>query len=122
MFLEETLKKIKPEAIESTNVLKGVQGSALYGEQGANGVIIIKTLANLSEKEQKKLDKLLKNDKKAQQTVVPISRPNQEEYESFAENPFTNPLTEALSTVFDRCGQCILYQHPTLHQQWTEST
>ena len=95
---EETLKKIKPEAIESTNVLKGVQGSALYGEQGANGVIIIKTLANLSEKEQKKLDKLLKNDKKAQQTVVPIIEPNEEEYESFAENPFTNPLTEALST------------------------
>lgn len=95
---EETLKKIKPEAIESTNVLKGVQGSALYGEQGANGVIIIKTLANLSEKEQKKLDKLLKGDKKGQQTVVPRMEPNNEEYESFVENPFTNPKNEALST------------------------
>jgi len=94
----ETLQKLKPKTIESTKVLKGAQGAALYGEQGVNGVIIVKTLANLSEKEQKNLDNLLKADKKAQQTVVPIIEPNEEAYESFVENPFTNPLTEALST------------------------
>ena len=32
-------------------------GAALYGEQGVNGVIIVKTLANLSEKEQKNLER-----------------------------------------------------------------
>ena len=94
----ETLQNLKPETIESTNVLKGAQGAALYGEQGVNGVIVVKTLANLSEKEQKKLDKLLKDDKKEQQTVVPRMEPNEEEYDSFVENPFTNPISEALST------------------------
>jgi len=94
----ETLQKLKPETIESTNVLKGAQGAALYGEQGVNGVIVVKTLANLSKKEQKNLDELLKDDKKEQQTVVPRMEPNEEEYDSFVENPFTNPLSEALST------------------------
>ncbi|MEW5676168.1 von Willebrand factor type A domain-containing protein [Flavobacterium enshiense] len=94
----ETLRKLKPENIESTNVLKGAQGAALYGEQGVNGVIVVKTFSNLSRKDQKELDKLLKTDKKGQQTVVPIVIPNEEDYDSFVENPFTNPKNEALST------------------------
>lgn len=39
----ETLANMAPESIESTNVLKGAAGSALYGSEGANGVIIINT-------------------------------------------------------------------------------
>ncbi|MQP25554.1 SusC/RagA family TonB-linked outer membrane protein [Flavobacterium sp. LMO8] len=38
-----TLQSLAPEIIESTNVLKGAQGAALYGEQGVNGVIIVNT-------------------------------------------------------------------------------
>lgn len=38
-----TLQALAPEIIESTNVLKGAQGAALYGEQGVNGVIIVNT-------------------------------------------------------------------------------
>ncbi|WP_333810311.1 SusC/RagA family TonB-linked outer membrane protein [Flavobacterium sp.] len=38
-----TLQALAPEIIESTNVLKGAQGAALYGEQGVNGVIIVTT-------------------------------------------------------------------------------
>lgn len=38
-----TLQSLAPELIESTNVLKGAQGAALYGEQGVNGVIIVNT-------------------------------------------------------------------------------
>ena len=37
------LQALAPELIESTNVLKGAQGAALYGEQGVNGVIIVTT-------------------------------------------------------------------------------
>nr|WP_294934408.1 SusC/RagA family TonB-linked outer membrane protein [uncultured Flavobacterium sp.] len=37
------LQNLSPELIESTNILKGAQGSALYGEQGVNGVIIVNT-------------------------------------------------------------------------------
>jgi TonB-linked SusC/RagA family outer membrane protein len=37
------LQSIAPELIESTNVIKGMQGAALYGEQGRNGVIVVTT-------------------------------------------------------------------------------
>lgn len=40
---DETYKQLPPEAIKSVNVIKGVQGTALYGEQGENGVIVITT-------------------------------------------------------------------------------
>jgi len=34
---------LPPEAIESINIIKGLQGSALYGSQGTNGVILVTT-------------------------------------------------------------------------------
>jgi TonB-dependent SusC/RagA subfamily outer membrane receptor len=37
------LAALPPEMIESTNVLKGPQGAALYGSQGINGVLIVTT-------------------------------------------------------------------------------
>ncbi|AZI33932.1 SusC/RagA family TonB-linked outer membrane protein [Kaistella carnis] len=37
------LGALPPEAIENVNVIKGLQGSALYGSQGVNGVIIVTT-------------------------------------------------------------------------------
>ena len=37
------LQSILPEDISTTDILKGAQGIALYGEQGSNGVIIITT-------------------------------------------------------------------------------
>jgi len=37
------LQAMAPEMIESTNVLKGAQGAALYGDQGVNGVIVVTT-------------------------------------------------------------------------------
>jgi len=37
------LAQLPPESIENVNVIKGMQGSALYGQQGANGVIIVTT-------------------------------------------------------------------------------
>ncbi|PIF47437.1 TonB-linked SusC/RagA family outer membrane protein [Chryseobacterium sp. 52] len=36
-------QQLPPEVIESVNVFKGQQGSALYGERGSNGVIIVTT-------------------------------------------------------------------------------
>jgi TonB-linked SusC/RagA family outer membrane protein len=36
-------QQLPPEVIESTNILKGQQGAALYGERGGNGVIIVTT-------------------------------------------------------------------------------
>ena len=37
------LNKLKPKNIQSVNVIKGASGSALYGSQGSNGVIIVQT-------------------------------------------------------------------------------
>ena len=37
------LQQLPPETIESVNAVKGPQGAALYGEQGANGVLIVTT-------------------------------------------------------------------------------
>ena len=37
------LSQLPPEVVENVNVIKGAQGAALYGEQGANGVIIVTT-------------------------------------------------------------------------------
>ena len=36
-------QNLPPEIVESTNVIKGQQGAALYGERGSNGVIIVTT-------------------------------------------------------------------------------
>lgn len=44
-----TLANLAPEIIESTNVIKGAGGSALYGSQGANGVIIVTTKKGTSD-------------------------------------------------------------------------
>lgn len=40
---EEILQQIPPQNIKSVNVLKDSQATALYGEQGANGVIVVST-------------------------------------------------------------------------------
>jgi TonB-linked SusC/RagA family outer membrane protein len=37
------LQALAPELIESTNIIKGAQGAALYGQDGVNGVIIVTT-------------------------------------------------------------------------------
>lgn len=37
------LQNMPPEVIDNMNVIKGMQGAALYGEQGSNGVIIVTT-------------------------------------------------------------------------------
>ncbi len=37
------LQQLPPEVIENVNIIKGASGAALYGEQGANGVLIVTT-------------------------------------------------------------------------------
>ncbi len=45
----DELKNLDPNSILNTQVLKGAGGTALYGSQGANGVIIITTTKGTSE-------------------------------------------------------------------------
>src|SRR5690606_37691138 len=46
------LQSLPPDAIESINVIKGAQGAVLYGEAGANGVVLV-TLKKGSGKDDK---------------------------------------------------------------------
>ncbi|MCW2119209.1 YfbK domain-containing protein [Flavobacterium sp. 7A] len=92
----ENEPKIDPKNIATVNVLKDTASSAIYGNRGSNGVVLISTKNNqykgLSEKELKKeLDKL---------NITPTipSTPNQEDYDSFVENQFEKPKSAPLST------------------------
>ena len=84
-----------PEWIESTNVIKGAQGAALYGSQGANGAIIVITKSSLAKEEKELLDDKLSKAIASAQAYV---EPEQEDYELFTENQFTSPKSEPLST------------------------
>ena len=46
---QETLNQIPSEAIKEVNVLKGAQGTALYGSDGANGVIVVTTKQGMGD-------------------------------------------------------------------------
>jgi Ca-activated chloride channel family protein len=83
-----------PEWIDNVNVIKGAQGAALYGSQGANGVIIISTKSGLSDDEKDKVKDTLSKCK----PITQIEPQTQEDYDSFVENAFTNPKNEPLST------------------------
>ncbi len=43
------LNALDPQTIESTNVIKGASGAALYGSEGSNGVIIVTTKKGTSK-------------------------------------------------------------------------
>lgn len=47
--------ELNPEIIESVNVLKGANGAALYGKDGANGVIIVTTKKGTKDAEKFKI-------------------------------------------------------------------
>lgn len=94
------VKRIKAEDIKNIQVLKDANATALYGNQGQNGVIIITTNKKLTKKELKKLQKL-----QEEGVVPPPGNPwnsfdgsHNEDYEVFEENAFTSPRQVPLST------------------------
>ncbi|WP_250436784.1 YfbK domain-containing protein [Hanstruepera flava] len=90
----EELAKLNPKKIKGVNVVKGANGAALYGSQGANGAIIVQTKSG-----KWKLPKELKKVINSQQTnqVVNLEN-NNEEYEEIEENQFENVRVSPLST------------------------
>lgn len=73
------LMQLDPSKISSTHVLKGAAGVALFGTEGENGVIVVTTIDGIKK------------------GVIPMI-PQQEDYESFVENPFESPMSTPLST------------------------
>jgi Ca-activated chloride channel family protein len=102
------VRNINPSEIASIDVLKDAAAITIYGNRGANGVIIVKTKNAITKKEKRKLDRLNKKLEKQKkehpelftQPVAPKVEvdSSQEDYESFAENQFENPAIAPLST------------------------
>ena len=93
---ENPFKTLNPNHIESMEVLKDASVTALYGNRGVNGVVIIKT-KKLSRKERKALEKI----QKVQDSInlsKQIQQNNSEEYDAFVENPFELTKNQSVST------------------------
>lgn len=82
----KNLQNLPQNEIKSINTIKGAEGGALYGEQGRNGVLIVTTI------NQKNTENL-----KTETKIKPIEI-NNDNYESFVENPFENSAYNPLST------------------------
>jgi Ca-activated chloride channel family protein len=87
---EKELKNLSLKDIKSTNVVKGASGSALYGSEGANGVIIITT--NKGTEISEELLRFKTMNIKKQQLF------NNETYTKIHENKFETVLNDQLST------------------------
>lgn len=114
---EDSFRSLSPNDIASFSILKDAAATSIYGNRGANGVIVIKTKKGLSKKElrklkrkwkeqEKKRKKAQKNNSHTSNEQVPFHKAepqgkiqiDQEEYESFEENQFENPAIAPLST------------------------
>ncbi|MBU7570242.1 MAG: von Willebrand factor type A domain-containing protein [Flavobacterium sp.] len=96
---EEGLRKLTQNNIEEITVLKDASATAIYGNRGINGVIVIKTKNGTNQKLSKReLRKKLRELKQKKNTEVYRTDEHTEDYNPFVENPFENPKSEPLST------------------------
>ena len=102
--LASPFSEIKPNDIQSIEILKDAATTAIYGSRGANGVVLITTkngnYHNLSKKQlERKLKKLDKQKKTELKVLPPKSiEVSQEDYDTFVENQFESPKNAPLST------------------------
>ncbi|WP_223034259.1 VWA domain-containing protein [Hanstruepera marina] len=90
----EELANLNPKKIKDVNVVKGANGAALYGSQGANGAIIVQTKSG-----KWKMPKELKKVINSQKTSLVVNQEyDTEEYEEIEENQFENVRVSPLST------------------------
>ncbi|PKW29754.1 Ca-activated chloride channel family protein [Flavobacterium lindanitolerans] len=96
---EEGFRKLTQNNIEEITVLKDASATAIYGNRGINGVIVIKTKNGTNQKLSKReLRKKLRELKQKKNTEVYRTDEHTEDYNPFVENPFENPKSEPLST------------------------
>ncbi|MDQ0782387.1 von Willebrand factor type A domain-containing protein [Chryseobacterium sp. W4I1] len=86
-------KTLNPKKIKSIEVVKGIAASALYGSQGANGIIVVKT-KRLSRKEKKRMEEIEQTINSYKQN----SASDNEGYDAFVENPFELTKNQPVST------------------------
>ncbi len=100
-------RNINPNDIQSVSVLKDEGATSIYGNRGANGVIVVNTKKSLTKRQLKKIEKRNRKNKSLPQgnhvqyqpinsnIKIPIDT---EGYGAFEENKFENPATAPLST------------------------
>lgn len=98
-------RKINPNDIAEISVLKNEGATAIYGNRGSNGVIIVKTKKQLTKRQLRKLERLNEELKKQKAEEVAFHKipetkiqVDTEDYEAFEENKFENPAVTPLST------------------------
>ncbi|MFY8187886.1 MAG: YfbK domain-containing protein [Flavobacterium sp.] len=89
----ESFRNLDPTKFASVTVLKDASTTSIYGNRGANGVIIVNTKTGLSKEEINSLN---------QNPIPPIDIiplvDDHEEYETYVENVFESPKASPLST------------------------
>ncbi|WP_418513757.1 YfbK domain-containing protein [Corallibacter sp.] len=85
----ETLANLSPKKIKETQVIKGAGGYALYGSQGAYGVIIVSTKNSGYEIPKELKESVLKKS---------VQQPELETYDDIVENDFEAVKQNPLST------------------------
>ncbi|WP_418511732.1 YfbK domain-containing protein [Corallibacter sp.] len=85
----ETLANLSPKKIKETQVIKGAGGYALYGSQGAYGVIIVSTKNSGYEIPKELKESILKKS---------VQQPELETYDDIVENDFEAVKQNPLST------------------------
>jgi len=85
---------LNPKKIKNVQILKGADATSLFGTQGANGVVVVKT-KRLSRKEKMRMKEFQEEHKQIQQDVPKIT---DESYDTFVENPFELTKNQPLST------------------------
>ncbi|HEX8562982.1 MAG TPA: von Willebrand factor type A domain-containing protein [Flavobacterium sp.] len=75
----QVLESMPKDQIKDVQVVKGTQATALYGSEGVNGAIVIRTIH-------------------APATLPQIVLQDEEEYDGFTENQFESPAAAPLST------------------------
>lgn len=96
---EEGFRKLTQNNIEEITVLKDASATAIYGNRGVNGVIVVKTKNGTEQKLSKReLRKKLRELKQKKNNEVYRMDEHTEDYNPFVENPFESPKNNPLST------------------------
>ena len=89
-LITDTVASIDPENVESIDVLKDAGSTAIYGVEGANGVILITTVgASMAAKQEALERKAARKQKRARAAFEALKKMEKERADSLAAEPQT---------------------------------
>ncbi|MCO4291810.1 TonB-dependent receptor [Solitalea sp. MAHUQ-68] len=92
------IEYLDPSEIESTEILKDAASAAIYGAEGANGVVIITTKSGSKKKESSKIDYSFQYGVQSIGNIMPMMNPQQyAQYLTEANYAGTKPTTDEVA-------------------------